>query len=358
MRGSRNARKEVGNISKTTDMTINKGDIHHTTLEKWPELSDIDKPLMIVFPDNVIMDKVRDSLEAMPGCARVYGHPLSGHEQCFYKGKFLPLKEYPEMWDIFGKTDPESYREGETTFFLYYRYQLQFEAVSLDYCRSLSKRHHLPSIFLVNDYEYEALDEAQKIALSHEFEIVNLFNHLSEKELRSQHSNENYAVPEEPGICRCWLPSNTAGKFMADVMNHTGTIKRGMMWNSIIRKQIHGEPYWCLYREASKNLRHSVGWNNIQLHSTSDVATAALSKLHKLIETLPRQEESSSEQSVNDVLDQCYWDWCATPSHDDAKRIEAKTLATGYFPLNVQENKGMDASIVRQLKQLRKAYKK
>lgn len=46
---------------------------------------------------------------------------------------------------------------------------------------------------------------------------------------------------------------------MANALDHTDTIKKGMMWNSIIKKQIHGEIYWCLYREASKNLRHSVG---------------------------------------------------------------------------------------------------
>lgn len=57
---------------------------------------------------------------------------------------------------------------------------------------------------------------------------------------------------------------------------------------------------------------------------------------------------------MNDVLDQCYWDWCATPSHGDAKRIETKTLATGHFPLNVQENKGVDSAVIKQLKQLRK----
>lgn len=328
-------------------MTTNKGDIHHAPLEKWPELSDIDKPLMIVFPDNVTLDKVRNSLETLPGCARVYGHPLSGHEQCIYKGKILSLKEHPEMWDLFGKADPESYRVGETTFFLYHRYTLQFEVMSLDYCRSLSKRHHLPSIFLVNDYEYEPLDEAQKIAITQEFEIVNLFNHISEKELHSQQNHETYAVPEESGICRCWLPSKIAGKLMENVLHTEDTVKSIMMWNSIIKKQIHSEPYWCLYQEASENLRHSVGWGIIQLHSTSDIETAALSKLQELIEALPRQEESSSEQTVNDVLNQCYWDWCATPSHDNAKRIVTEVLSTGYFPLNVQENKGVDASIVR-----------
>lgn len=317
-------------------MTTNRGDIHHAPLEKWPELSDIDKPLMIVFPDNVTLDKVRNCLETLPGCARVYGHPLSGHEQCIYKGKILSLKEHPEMWDLFGKADPESYREGETTFFLFHRYLLQFEAVSLDYCRSLSKRHHLPSIFLVNDYEYDELDEALKLALSQDFEIVNLFNHISEKELHSQQNHENYAVPEESGICRCWLPSKIAGKLMENVLHTEDTvesmmmwnsiIKKQIMWNSIIKKQINGEHYMCLYLGSSKNLQQDVGWKAIQLHNASDAETAAFSKLQELIEALPRQEESSSEQTVNDVFNQCYWDWCATPSHDNAKRIVTEVL--------------------------------
>ena len=318
-------------------MTTNKGDIHHEPLEKWPELSDIDKPLMIVFPDNVTLDKVRNSLETLPGCARVYGHPLSGHEQCIYKGKFLSLKEHPEMWDLFGKADPESYREGETAFFLYYRYFLQFEAVSLDYCRSLSKRHNLPSIFIVNDYEYEELDEMQKHSLRQEFEIVNLFDQISEERLSSQPADKSCNIPASSGIFRCWFPLKTTNKLVKDVLDNTDTITRSR-GNSSIRKQINGEHYMCLYLGSSKNLQQDVGWKAIQLHNASDAETDALATLKKCIAELPVQKGCSPEQAANDVFNQCFWDWCVTPSYEYANKIKDTLNNAGDF-LGTQEEK-------------------
>ena len=57
-------------------------------------------------------------------------------------------------------------------------------------------------------------------------------------------------------------------------------------------------------------------------------------------------------------MEYAYWDWCETLTYDEAKSIETDALSSGYFPLNVKENKGVKPSVVLQLKQLRKIYKK
>lgn len=175
-------------------------------------------------------------------------------------------------------------------------------------------------------------------------------NRVAVRQLRGQITDGSCSISEEPGVYRWWFPKDLAFKLL--------TTLKGVDNGAIMKEQIDGNECWCLYFGISKDLRQRIKWHVAQRHSASAVRSGFLSTLRKTISALLQQDETASEQAVNDVLDQCYWDWCATPSHDDAKRIETKTLATGYFPLNVQENKGVDASIVRQLKQLRKAYKK
>lgn len=176
------------------------------------------------------------------------------------------------------------------------------------------------------------------------------FNRSAAGLLRGQLADGSCHVAQEPGVYRWWFPKEVALRLLSAL--------NGVDNGSIMKEQIDGKECWCLYFGISKDLRQRIKWHVAHHHSASAVRSGFLSTLRKTISALLHQDETASEQAVNDVLDQCYWDWCATPSHDDAKRIETKTLATGYFPLNVQENKGVNASIIRQLKQLRKAYKK
>lgn len=69
-------------------------------------------------------------------------------------------------------------------------------------------------------------------------------------------------------------------------------------------------------------------------------------------------DQTTSTDKVNDILEQCYWDWEITDTKDTAKNIEKTELSNGYFPLNVQENKSVPPSVLAQLKELRKRHKK
>lgn len=176
------------------------------------------------------------------------------------------------------------------------------------------------------------------------------YNRIEVKQLRDQLAEGSCNVPKGPGVYRWWFPKEVALKLLGAL--------NGVDNGRIMKVQIDCIEFWCLYFGISKDLRQRIRWHVAQHHSASAVESGFLSTLRKTISALLHQDESASEQAVNEVLDQCYWDWCATPTHGNAIRIETATLSTGYFPLNIQKNKSVDASVVRQLKQLRKAYKK
>ncbi len=176
------------------------------------------------------------------------------------------------------------------------------------------------------------------------------YNRIAVKELRLQLSHRDCNVTTGPGVYRWWFPKTMALQLLKPL--------KGVDNSRILKEKIGGKEYWCLYFGISKDLRQRAKWHTMQKHSASAVKSGFLSTLRRTITALLGIDASKSEQQVNDVMDLAYWDWCATPTHDEAKLIETKTLAAGYFPLNVQENKGVDPSVVQQLKQLRKAYKK
>ena len=77
------------------------------------------------------------------------------------------------------------------------------------------------------------------------------------------------------------------------------------------------------------------------------------------------QSDATAKQKVDDVLDECYWEWYATSSSEDPETIEKEELKNGYYPLNIQNNEGVrnkhknvKPSIPTQLTKLRREYKK
>lgn len=176
------------------------------------------------------------------------------------------------------------------------------------------------------------------------------FNRISVKQLRRQFENKKCEIPQDPGVYRWWFPEQTALNLLKSL--------NGVDNNSVMKENIDGKECWCLYFGISKDLKQRIKWHVTQHHTDSSVKSGFLSTLRQTISAMLLIDETKSEEAVNDVMDQCYWDWCATPTHNDAKQIETETLSKGYYPLNVQGNKGVDPSIVNQLKQLRKTYKK
>lgn len=98
-------------------------------------------------------------------------------------------------------------------------------------------------------------------------------------------------------------------------------------------------------------------WHALQHHSESSVRHGFLSTLRLTVGALRKVKASEAEEEVNNVLHKCIWDWCPTATTEEAKSTEEQTLANGYYPLNVQHNKGVEAQVVRQLKKQRKEYR-
>ena len=171
------------------------------------------------------------------------------------------------------------------------------------------------------------------------------FNRTSIINLRNNFSS----IPKTPGVYRWWFPQPLAKELLSSL--------QGVDNGKIAKETIDGREYWCLYFGISKDLRQRIKWHTTQKHTPSAVKSGFLSTLRQTISAVLGIAESQSEDEVNKVMDQCYWDWCATSTHDKAKHVETQALANGYYPLNVQENKGVDAEVVRQLKELRHKYK-
>ena len=180
--------------------------------------------------------------------------------------------------------------------------------------------------------------------------MIMKYNRIAIKELRLQLLKRNCNVTTFSGVYRWWFLKDVA----LELLKNLNDIDN----NRIMKEQIDGKEYWCLYFGISKNLRQRIKWHTTQKHSTSTVKNGFLSTLRQTISAILNIDETKSEQKVNEIMEYAYWDWCETLTYNEAKSIETDALSSGYFPLNVKENKGVKPSVVLQLKQLRKIYKK
>ena len=164
---------------------------------------------------------------------------------------------------------------------------------------------------------------------------------------------------KQAGVYRWWFPEESA-KSLLSALN-------GVDYESIEKKTINDKQYWCLYFGSSSDLVQRFYWHTTQGHSTTAIKNSALSTLRQTICALLKinQSDATAKQKVDDVLDECYWEWYATSSIEEAKEIEKKGLKNGYYPLNIQNNEGvknkhknMKPSIPTQLRKLRREYRK
>lgn len=154
-------------------------------------------------------------------------------------------------------------------------------------------------------------------------------------------------VPKKSGFYRWWFPADIAKSMLSSIPL--------VDINKIVKRNIGGKEYWLLYFGISSNLFNRIKWHVCQKHKPSAVRSGTLSTLRQTISSLLGIDETLSESDVNNVLDQCYWEW-----HEESQpeEIEEKELSTGYYPLNIQKNKVVPKDILKKLKQLRKTYKK
>jgi len=141
----------------------------------------------------------------------------------------------------------------------------------------------------------------------------------------------------------------------------------GVDYESIEKEEINGKQYWCLYFGSSSDLVQRFYWHTTQGHSTTAIKNSALSTLRQTICALLKinQSDATAKQKVDDILDECYWEWYATSSIEDPEIIEKEELEKGYYPLNIRDNEGVrnkhknvKPSIPTQLTDLRREYKK
>ena len=175
------------------------------------------------------------------------------------------------------------------------------------------------------------------------------FNRVSVKLLKEQDPRFT-SIPQEPGIYRWWFPQETARKLLSSI--------HGIEINRICKEVIQGEEYWCLYFGIAKDLRQRIRWHACQKHTASAVKHGILSTLRQSISALLQLDQTTSTDKVSELLERCYWDWLSTASKEDAKIIEKREISKGYFPINIQENKSVDPTVLTQLKSLRKEHKK
>lgn len=175
------------------------------------------------------------------------------------------------------------------------------------------------------------------------------FNRIRVKELKEQDPNLK-SIPKEAGIYRWWFPQELAEILLSSL--------KGIDLDLINKEEINHKEYWCLYFGIAKNLRQRIHWHACQNHTTSTVKRGFLSTLRQSVSSLMKLDQTTSTDKVNDILEQCYWDWKTTDTKDTAKNIEKTELSNGYFPLNVQDNKSVPPSVLAQLKELRKRHKK
>lgn len=164
---------------------------------------------------------------------------------------------------------------------------------------------------------------------------------------------------KQAGVYRWWFPEERAKSLLSAL--------DGVDYESIEKKTINDKQYWCLYFGSSSDLVQRFYWHTTQAHSATAIKNSALSTLRQTICALLKinQSDATAKQKVDDILDECYWEWYATSSIEEAKEIEKKELENGYYPLNIQNNEGVKnkhknvkPSIPTQLTDLRREYKK
>lgn len=164
---------------------------------------------------------------------------------------------------------------------------------------------------------------------------------------------------KQAGVYHWWFPEESAKSLLSAL--------DGVDYESIEKKTINDKQYWCLYFGSSSDLVQRFYWHTTQAHSATAIKNSALSTLRQTICALLKinQSDATAKQKVDDILDECYWEWYATSSIEEAKEIEKKQLENGYYPLNIQNNEGVrnksknvKPSIPTQLTDLRREYKK
>ena len=125
-------------------------------VHEYMEKTSKDVPLMLIFgKSNDRLDECKRWLCEVYNCICMTGHPFKQGQKDFFDtdGNLQKFDDRPELLD---KTILPTEATSETDFILIHRYVDQFNYDSaLSYALDVVREHHIPVIYLANDYEYE-----------------------------------------------------------------------------------------------------------------------------------------------------------------------------------------------------------
>lgn len=174
----------------------------------------------------------------------------------------------------------------------------------------------------------------------------------SVSKIRRDISNKLFNESNAPGWYVWWFDEDGMKKILQPMIKELELTK-------IACKKIGEKDYYALYFGISKELKGRIVWHVAQQHTPSTVESSSLSTLRQTLSALLRLPMTQSENAVNEFMDNhCIleYDYCKTLA--DAQQREKSTLINGYFPLNIQSNKGVPKQATSKLTQLRKKYRK
>ena len=172
----------------------------------------------------------------------------------------------------------------------------------------------------------------------------------SVKQLRRDIVLKQLNVMPNPGYYIWWFDEQGMKQILKPL--------KGVNYDSIASQKIGGKDYYALYFGISKDLKGRFRWHIAQKHSMSAVKSGFLSTLRKTLSGLLGIAMIDSESAVNTFIDKHCWleyDYCQT--YAVAVQKEKEALKKGYFPLNIQNNKGVEKAVVAELLKVRKHYR-
>ena len=161
-------------------------------------------------------------------------------------------------------------------------------------------------------------------------------------------------IKKYPGIYRLWIEHDAYSEWKNTQTPST---------DKLLQQTINDKVYYAIYIGISKNLNDRIIQNHINgKHTYYNVSRGFLSTLRQSLSSILEKDMTQSESYINTYLDaHCYFEWFYTSSHTTAKLLEISLLSKlsdHCYPLNIEDNQNLGDDWIKELKSLRRKYKK
>ena len=179
-----------------------------------------------------------------------------------------------------------------------------------------------------------------------------IMNNLkSVSEIRQQITTKCNPMRKEPGIYRWWFKEYEAKKILNKISFND--------YSKLQSKEIDQVLYVALYFGISKDMKGRASWHICQKHTQTAVKHGTLSTLRQTLSALLDIDMILSENFINEFIDDnCYLEWDYDSNPKEVEITELSHQNKFSYPLNIQENKTVEKSVITNLKRLRKLHKK